>query len=118
MSDDQVPVTTAVQTSSPSRTVMQAISERRSVRAYKPDLVSRDAVIDLLRAAVKAPTAMNEEPWAFVVIQNREIMDELSMSARATIDTARRGHLDSFFSKDFDIFYKAGTLVIICASNS
>lgn len=98
--------------------VMQTISERHSVRAYKPDPVARKTIVELLRAAVKAPTAMHEEPWAFVVIQDRQVLNQLSARARASIDYAKRGHLNEFFREESDIFYEAGTLILICAKPS
>ena len=53
-------------------TVTEAIDARRSVRSYAPDTVARASVRRLLAAAVRAPTAVHEEPWAFVIIQDRD----------------------------------------------
>lgn len=95
--------------------LMQAIEGRRSVRAYAPDALHRETIVDLLKAAVKAPTAMHREPWAFVVIQDRALLRELSVAAHATIDASTRKSLGALFEKDFNIFYDAGTLILICA---
>lgn len=58
--------------------VLQCIETRTSVRQYQSDrTISRDTVELLLRAAMSAPTAMNKQPWAFVVLDDRATLDSL-----------------------------------------
>jgi nitroreductase len=105
------------------KSVFEAILARRSVRAYTPEIPGRNTVQTLLEAAVRAPTAMHEEPWAFVVVQNKQVLKQLSDRAKPIfIEEVRHrdshGALHSFdhFDKpDFDIFHGASTLIIICA---
>jgi nitroreductase len=52
---------------------MEAILTRRSVRNYTDVPVSDDAVDQLLRAAMSAPTAASQ-PWHFVVIRDRNLL--------------------------------------------
>lgn len=62
-----------------SAAALEAIFTRTSVRSYDPDrAVSPDTVETLLRAAMSAPTAVNKQPWAFVVLDNREALDSLA----------------------------------------
>lgn len=62
-----------------SSAVLNAIYTRTSIRTYQPDhAVSRDTVEMLLRAAMSAPTAVNKQPWAFVVLDTREALDSLA----------------------------------------
>lgn len=96
-------------------TVMQAIAGRRSVRAYKPDPLSRATIETLLAAAVQAPTAMHAEPWAFAIVQDRALLRELSSVAHAAMDETTRAQVSALFKPDFNIFYDAGTLIAICA---
>ena len=49
-----------------------AIRTRRSVREYTGDLVPDQAIEVLLRAAMAAPSANNTQPWAFVVIKDKQ----------------------------------------------
>lgn len=56
---------------------MQAIMTRRSVRRYTAEPVSRDLVKRLLEAAMSAPSAGNEQPWQFIVITDRAILDTI-----------------------------------------
>jgi nitroreductase len=110
-------------------TLLEAISRRQAVRAYKPDPVTEETVRILLRAAVRAPTAMHAEPWAFAVVQDRALLKKYSDLAKATWSPPRDGahavgtspqaseaHAAArIAAPDFNIFYDAGTLVAICA---
>jgi len=56
---------------------MEAILTRRSIRRYTSKRVPKELTIELLRAAMSAPSASNEQPWHFVVIDDRKILDEI-----------------------------------------
>ncbi|MGQ9779350.1 MAG: nitroreductase family protein [Bacillota bacterium] len=56
---------------------MDAVWRRRSIRKYLPDPIPEEVVVDLLRAAMSAPSAGNEQPWQFVVIRDRRLLDEV-----------------------------------------
>jgi nitroreductase len=57
--------------------VMEAIFSRRSVRKYLSGAVSDEAIELLLRAAMAAPSAGNEQPWHFIVIRDRGILGKV-----------------------------------------
>lgn len=105
--------------------VFEAILARRSVRSYRDVTVDRNTLRTLLEAAVRAPTALHEEPWAFVIVQDRDLLRRLSERARPLfmeeLQRAGAGRrdvaLDAFASSDFNIFYDAGTLIVICAKS-
>lgn len=61
--------------------VKDAISTRRSIRKYKKDSVSKDTILQLLKAANLAPSATNRQPWEFVVI-HRSYLDRLDQVLR------------------------------------
>jgi nitroreductase len=110
-------------------TLFEAIAKRRAVRAFRPDRIDEATVRELLKEAVKAPTAMHAEPWAFAVIQDRALLKRYSDLAKATWSPERDGaravahpalgresHASALLSQpDFNIFYDAGTLIVICA---
>jgi len=105
--------------------LFETILARRSVRAYAPDKLDRNTIQTLLAAAVRAPTAMHEEPWAFVVVQNRQVLKQLSDRAKPLfIERLHRSHptgghaIDTFANPDFNIFHNAGTLIVLCAKPS
>ena len=56
---------------------LEFIQRRRSIRAYKDAPVSDEQVETLLRAAMAAPSAGNQQAWAFVVIRDRAKLDKV-----------------------------------------
>lgn len=57
----------------------ECIMTRTSVRRYQPDrTIPADTVEMLLRAAMAAPTAVNKQPWQYVVVDNRTDLDSLA----------------------------------------
>ena len=57
--------------------VMKAILTRRSIRQYTAQPVPDEVITDLLRAAMSAPSAGNQQAWQFVVVDDRQILDEI-----------------------------------------
>ena len=57
--------------------VLDNIHARTSIRSYQPKEVEDEKIEQLLRAAMAAPTATNRQPWAFIVIRDKETMNEL-----------------------------------------
>jgi len=55
------------------------ILTRRSIRKYTPESISEKDIELLLKAASYAPSANNYQPWHFIVITEREILDKLSV---------------------------------------
>lgn len=62
--------------------VMDAIYDRRAVRAYTERKVEAEVIQRLIDAAVHAPSAVNEQPWSFVVIQDRALPRRISDRAK------------------------------------
>jgi len=56
---------------------LEAILTRRSIRKYQVKLVDDDTVRKLLEAAMAAPSSMNLQPWRFIVIDDRAILDKI-----------------------------------------
>lgn len=54
------------------------IMTRTSIRQYTSEPVSSGAVDSLLHAGMAAPTAANKQPWTFLVIDLREMLDSIS----------------------------------------
>lgn len=103
---------------------MTAIYQRRAVRTYTAETIEKTTIDQLLDAAVHAPTAVHREPWAFVVVQNKDRLRQYSDRAKALL--LGQQEATSFFSAAepralamladpaFNIFYDAGTLIVVC----
>ena len=60
--------------------LIRTVMTRSSVRAFLDKPVSDETVELLLKAAMAAPSAKNSQPWAFVVIRDREQLEKLGAS--------------------------------------
>jgi len=56
---------------------LEAILTRRSVRKYQDRMVEPERLQMLLKAAMSAPSALNEQPWQFVVINDRSLFEKI-----------------------------------------
>jgi nitroreductase len=54
-----------------------ALKERRSVRSYRQQSVDREIIEDIIDCARLAPTAMNDQPWDFVVLTRNEDLQRI-----------------------------------------
>ena len=61
--------------------VFNAISQRRSVRAYKVTDVEEDKLKKVLEAARLSPSASNRQDWKFIVVRNKETKKKLASAA-------------------------------------
>lgn len=61
-----------------SQAVLDNIHARKSVRSYTEDPVSPEQVETLLKAAMAAPSGMNQQPWRFVVVREQATKDKLA----------------------------------------
>lgn len=65
-----------------AQAVLDVIAARTSVRSYTSDPVPQEMVDKLLRAAMAAPSSKNRQPWEFVVVDDRAILDSLASRLR------------------------------------
>lgn len=57
--------------------IFEAIFTRRSIRKYKKGTIPDNTIQDLLRAAMAAPSAGNRQPWHFVIVDDRKLLDRI-----------------------------------------
>lgn len=103
--------------------VLRAIAERRAVRAYTDEQPDRATVERLIHSAVQAPSAMDLEPWAFVVFEGKARLREFSERARQVLlqspEESGSPKMRAMLSDPaFHIFYDAPVLVVICATSA
>ncbi|MDD3170824.1 MAG: nitroreductase family protein [Bacilli bacterium] len=68
---------------------MEVINLRRSIRTYSEEPLKKEEIEAIIRAAMQAPSARNQQPWNFLIVQNRELLKKyanMSSSARSLID--------------------------------
>jgi nitroreductase len=99
--------------------LMEAIFQRRAVRSYTDQPVSKTTIMELLQAAIQAPSAVNQQPWAFAVIRGRKRLDEYSERAKQHMLAALPQSLalhrrsDQLTNTNYHVFHHAGTVIVI-----
>ena len=79
--------------------VLDAIFNRRSIRRYTDQPVSSDQLDLILKAGQAAPSAMNQQPWYFVAIQRKDMIEQLA----------------SLLTENEDPYYNAPLLIVVFA---
>lgn len=59
--------------------MMNVIFKRVSIRRYKKQTVNDDKIEKLLRAAMAAPSAGNQQPWEFYVVRDKVLLEQLAI---------------------------------------
>ena len=103
-----------------SMDAIQAILTRRSIRKYTSKPVPREVMEELLRAAMSAPSAGNEQPWHFVVIDDRRILDEIPKLRKAPVAVLVCGDLskDKFGLGFWILDCSASTMNLLLAAHA
>ena len=57
--------------------MLKEIENRRSIRNYKNDNIDKKIIFDILNAGIKAPSAKNNQPWRFLIVNN-DIKNKIS----------------------------------------
>src|ERR1039457_1509375 len=99
----------------------QAIIGRRAVRGYTKEAIDERTIRGLVDAAVHAPSAVNQQPWAFTVVRDQRLLDQVSRDAKSYMlasmpASPHSDHFQSLLSDPtFQIFYHAPVLILISA---
>ena len=74
---------------SDAQVAIHNIMTRTSIRQYTDEPVSKENIETMLRAGMAAPTAVNRQPWHFVVVTNRDKLNALATANRGTSMAAK-----------------------------
>lgn len=101
--------------------IMEAIYTRRAVREFTAEPVDEKMLRKLIDAAIQAPSAVNQQPWSFCIVQDKALLARISREAKAhMLRTSPAGLVSHHFQEllgdpNFDIFYHAPVLILISA---
>ena len=59
---------------------MELLKRRRSSRLFTGEPVDKDAVCDLMKAALMSPSGHRINPWEFILVDDKEVLKALSTS--------------------------------------
>jgi nitroreductase len=55
--------------------VVEAISSRKSIRAYRPDPVPREVLSEIMELSLRAPSWGNTQPWQFAIVTGKKLAE-------------------------------------------
>ncbi len=101
--------------------IFSVIRERRSVRNYTDRDVPDEALRAIIAAGIQAPTALGLQPWRFVIVKDRALMQRVSDHCKPILierigEEAGAGmeeFLAALKNPGFNIFYNAPVLVLV-----
>ena len=107
--------------------VIESIRKRRSIRAYDAKPVPRELVNTVIEAGNEAPSAMNSQPWRFVVVEDpaakRKLLGAALPQAKKIIeqvkdvDPERYEMIKKRYAELPDpVYYSAPTVIFVIGS--
>lgn len=103
---------------------MNYINDRRSIRKYKPQIVDKKLIDEILNAAILAPSAKNRQPWKFIVYSETtkdEVLAEMEKGLLKTKEELKNiPNSEYIFSDAFNtlrIMREAPAIIMVLNTN-
>lgn len=100
--------------------IIELIKSRRSIRKYLDKPLSKEIIDKLVEAAGWAPSGMNEQPWGFIIVEDKSLIKELSDRAIPYIKKLIEQNPKKLIRykrrmavKNFNIFYNAPCVIMV-----
>ena len=90
--------------------VLQVISNRRSHRAYKEEQLPEEILAPILKAGLESPSARNQQPWHFSVVQDATLIQDVHDEAARVMG---KSGSPRFADPTFQMFYHAPTVIFL-----
>ncbi len=97
--------------------VLQAIRDRRSIRDYYDESVSKEALDCLVAAALQAPSARNSQPYHFTFVTDADMLSEFSSDARG-VYMSKEGAPAKLKESTYDVLQGAKLVCFIFATGN
>ena len=103
---------------------MDSIIERRSIRKYKAQEISKEQITKIIEAAIKAPSAKNRQPWKYLIYSDKakkQLLDVMEhgldeeSEAHALLPKSAGGLADAY--NTLRIMREAPVLIIVINTN-
>lgn len=63
---------------------MKEIFLRRSIRKYTDKVINTDIIEKIIKAGMNAPTGRGLKPWEFIIVRDKEILEQLSFTKQGS----------------------------------
>jgi nitroreductase len=99
----------------------EMLKYRRSIRRFQDKSVPLETIQEMIKESTLAPNAGNEQPWKFIIVDNRKMLERMSDESKKNIlariaanpnDRAKK-YQGMLQNEAFNVFYNAPGLVII-----
>ena len=99
----------------------ELIHSRRSIRKYQDKDVPLEIIHEMIKVSTFAPNAGNEQPWRFIIVNNRNMLKKMSDESKKNILARIHDDPNDYAIKykgmleneNLNVFYNAPCLVII-----
>jgi nitroreductase len=98
--------------------IFNVIQNRRSVREYKSGQLKDEEIEKIINAGIMAPTAKGEEPWHFTIIQNKELLTDITETSLEVMKNSGDEFLESIANSRTNILYDAPTVVVVSGNEN
>ena len=92
--------------------VIKAIFERNSCRDFSGEPVSRETMELLSRAALAAPSAMNNQPWRIICVLDKTLLDEMDKDGMQELKKDEAAY-ERIKARGGKLFYNAPAAIIV-----
>jgi nitroreductase len=97
------------------------LKTRRSIRDFEETEVPLGLITEIIKDSCLAPSSGNQQPWRFIVVNNKEWIRRLSDESKKNVlsyieknpDAPSKKYETALRNEDFNVFYNAPCLVYI-----
>jgi len=92
---------------------LDVIARRYACRAYNDTPVPTDILHTVAEAGVRAPSAVNRQPWRFIVISDKAALDEIGAAGLENLKTADEAGYERILSRGGVLLYNAPAMILV-----
>jgi nitroreductase len=98
---------------------IQTILNRRSVRVFSDKQIDKNELTEIIKSGLYAPSAHNQQPWHFTVVQDKALIDELNLETKIAMSNHEDPTVQQYGNNEkYHIFYNSPTIIVISGENS
>jgi nitroreductase len=64
--------------------MMNVMQKRNSIRKYTNQLIEEEKIKELLKSGMQAPSAKNQQPWEFIVVDDKKLLQKMSEASKGS----------------------------------
>lgn len=90
------------------------ILKRRSIRSFTDEKIEKSILEEIIKAGRYAPSALNEQPWHFTVVTNKEVLDKLNIEAKKAAENHQLEYIRTLAkNEEYHVFHKATAIILV-----